>query len=89
MEIVKKHKVIRLKTIPKDSITRIDEQTFYVPSSDPDMKGEPYFVYNSLNIGWCCDCMNFVLNLKDKNDISTYQCKHIKAVINSFFTETP
>ena len=81
----KKHKVLRMKQISKEDITRVDEQSFYVPSSDPDMKGEPYLVFYSTNKGWLCDCMNFTLNLKDINDIPTHQCKHIKMVIKEFF----
>ena len=51
-------------------IERIDSQTYYVKGSQP----EPYMVYNSINIGWTCDCMNFVLNIQDGKK---YECKHI------------
>ena len=88
MERNNKHKVQRMKKLSKEEITRVDQYTFYVPSKDPDMKGEPYFVYKEhINRDrWLCDCMNFVLNLKDTNDEPTHQCKHIKQVVSSFFT---
>lgn len=55
-------------------IIRQDQNTFYVKSSDPEK--EPYFVYNSINEGWLCDCMDFVMNI---TDTTTKECKHIKA----------
>jgi hypothetical protein len=80
----KKHKVLRMKQISLEDITRVDESTFYVPRTDRDK--EPYFVYKSLNIGWTCDCLSFVFNMKDTNDTCTPPCKHIKMVISSFFS---
>ena len=87
MEHKKKHKVLRMKTISREDITPVDAYTYYVPSSDPEK--EPYFVYKEhINRDrWLCECENFIFNLKDTNDAPTHQCKHIKAVINSFFTE--
>ena len=67
----------------KDDITRIDEKTFYVKSSDPEK--EPYMVFNSANKGLICDCMAFVMNIEDNGN--TKECKHIKRVISSYFTK--
>ena len=91
VEPKKKHKVLLLKKISREEITRVDDQTFYVPSSDP--KKDPYFIFHSIGSesqdgkGWLCECENFIFNLKDKNDIPTHQCRHIKSVINEFFSE--
>ena len=87
----KKHKIITQKQLKNlDTILRSDEHTFYVPSeSEVDELGQPkqYFVYKSLNIGWTCDCMNFTMNLKDLNDKSTFECKHIRAIKKKYEIE--
>ena len=65
--MIKKHKILR-KLKPTDEIIKRDDQTFYVPSSDPEK--EHYMVFHSQNGKWFCDCMAFTFN--DKED-----CKHI------------
>lgn len=87
----KKLKVVKMKQLlNKDTITRVDENTFYVPSNEPDREGEPYFVFNSVGsethrgLGWTCDCMNWTLNCKDTNNADNPHCKHIKAILTSF-----
>lgn len=64
----------------EDQVTRIDEKTFYVKSSDPEK--EPYMVFHSQNKGWVCDCMSFVMNIKDNWE--TKHCKHISLIRKSF-----
>ena len=80
----KKHKVLRMRQISKEDITRVDESTFYVPRTDPEK--EPYFVYKSLNIGWCCDCLSFVFSIVDENSPTRFECKHILLVKKEFFS---
>ena len=70
----KKIKILR-KLKPTDQIIKRDDQTFYVPSSDPEK--EPYMVFNSLSKGWMCDCLDFTIHL----NIHRYECKHIKRAI--------
>ena len=65
----KKIKILR-KLKPTDEIIKRDDQTFYVPSSDPEK--EPYMVFNSLSKGWLCDCLDFVMG--------NLNCKHIQRV---------
>ena len=55
-----------------------DVNTYYVKSSDP--KKEPYMVYNSINEGFLCDCMAFVMNMTGDGAVEQYQCKHILKV---------
>ena len=64
----------------KDDITRIDTNTFYVKSSDPDR--EPYMVFNSISKGLLCDCMDFVMNIEDNGN--TKLCKHILRIKKQF-----
>ena len=81
MEKKNKKPVTTFKAIKRSEnpITRIDQYTFYVKSSDP--KKEPYFVYKEHihHDRWLCDCLNFVMNLKDVNS-PTHICKHINMV---------
>ena len=74
MDKRKKKPIVSLKKIQKSAsdITQVDANTYYVKSSDPEK--EPYFVYNSINIGWTCDCMDFTMNI---TDTATKECKHI------------
>ena len=74
-----KRKVTTFKQINKNEsdIVKIDSQTYYVKGSQP----EPYMVFHSINEGWLCDCMNFVMNMTDAGN---KPCKHIKK-INSLF----
>ena len=71
-----KKPIVSIKKIQKsdNEVTRVDANTFYVKSSDPEK--EPYMVFNSMNEGWLCDCMHFVMSLQD--DGHTPPCKHIK-----------
>jgi predicted nucleic acid-binding Zn finger protein len=67
-----KHKPKSFKKM--DDIEQVDSQTYYVKGSNP----EPYMVFNSIHEGWCCDCMNFTLNIDDSG--KGKDCKHILAV---------
>ncbi|HTH23002.1 MAG TPA: hypothetical protein VL854_12360 [Nitrososphaeraceae archaeon] len=80
MEEKKKHKKVTFKQIKKseDDIHVVDSATYYV-KSETDPEREPYFVYNSINIGWTCDCMDFTMKMRD--DGKNPYCKHIKKVI--------
>ncbi len=62
-----------------DTIIQVDEKTYYVPRESAPTE-EPYMVFNSINISWCCDCMNFTLNMKGSGAKEEHQCKHIRAV---------
>ena len=79
MDMTKKDKkpIVSLKKIQKsdNEVTRIDQYTFYVKSSNP--KQEPYFVYKEhMNRDrWLCDCMHFTMMLTDDNH--SPDCKHI------------
>lgn len=79
MATTKKDKkpIVSLKKIQKskDDITQVDAKTFYVKSSDPEK--EPYFVYNSINEGWLCECMDFIIHLPDEGKPMQHKCKHI------------
>ena len=66
----KKIKILR-KLKPTDEIIKRDDQTFYVPSSDPEK--EPYMVFHSQSGKWFCDCMDFVMG--------NLNCKHIKRAV--------
>lgn len=79
--MVKKKKVVSFSKIKE--ITRVDEKSFYVPSSDPEK--EPYLVFNSVNKGWLCDCLAFVVNIEDNGN--TKRCKHINRIIQEFKLE--
>lgn len=61
-------------------IQRQDQNTFYVKSSDPEK--DPYFVFKSINEGWLCDCMSFVMSLTD--DGHSPECKHIRLIKETF-----
>ena len=73
---MKKHKAKSFKKMA--DIERIDDKTFYVKGSMP----EPYMVFNSANVGWCCDCMNFTLNIDDSG--KGKECKHILLIKQKF-----
>jgi hypothetical protein len=81
----KKHKPTFFRQMSKEDITRVDENTFYHPSKEPDMKGEPYMVFHETvnRDRWLCDCMNFVVNIIDSNG-PVPSCKHIKNIKKEF-----
>lgn len=66
MDKKKKFKAMSFKKM--GSIEKRDERTYYVKGSQE----EPYMVYNSSNIGWCCDCLDYVMGNKN--------CKHISQI---------
>ena len=74
-----KHKAKSFKKMGE--IERIDEKTFYVKRSNPE-EGDPYLVFNSQNIGWCCDCMSFVMSMTDTS--YSPPCKHILRIQKQF-----
>lgn len=59
------------------NIERIDAVTFNVKGSDP----EPYMVFYSINIGWTCTCMSFVMGM---TDTVCKDCKHILRIKKEF-----
>ena len=66
----KKRPKTKLRT--DDEIVKVDARTFYI---------RDYMIYNSSNIGWTCDCMDFVYNLEDNKG---KECKHIVRVKKEF-----
>ena len=76
-----KHKAKSFKKM--SDIEKVDDKTFYVKSSQPDK--EPYMVFNSINIGWTCDCLSFVYNIDDAQ--RSKDCKHITLIKKTYSLE--
>lgn len=62
------------------NIKKLDSVTYEVQGSEK----EPYMVFNSIHIGWNCTCKDFVMKLPDEGVKTPYQCKHIRAVLETF-----
>jgi len=75
----KTKKAITYKKLKKseNQIEQWDALTFYVKSQSNPTR-DPYFIYNSMGKGWLCECMYFVMNLKDYGP--NPECNHIKMV---------
>ena len=80
-----KHKKQYFRQMSKEEITRVDQDTFYVPSKDAEMKGEPYMVFHETvnRDRWLCDCMYFTMNIVDSNG-PVPDCKHINTIKHEF-----
>ena len=50
-------------------IERLDRDTFLT---------KKYMIYNSMNKGFTCECLNYIFNLKD--DGTSVECKHIREI---------